>query len=277
MKEVSIIIVCKNAVDGIARALDSALATNPYELIVVDGHSTDGTLDVILGYGDSVTLLTDPGKGIALARQIGINAASGKYVFFMGCDNEIDPDSISRLKAYMLSHGYVYCGMLTRIRNLDSYLARCNNERWKYKITEGPKSIVGTPFLVQKNILDEFPYDTTLQFADDTNLCERITGGGYSIGYSNVVCYEILDNSYAELKSRYIMYGISDAEFYNQHKKEWSAKRRRQSRLHPWRSEFVLGLRSVKGLGRKLYMLPYLFLITGLRYWGWWSHRNVNA
>lgn len=274
MKEVSIIIVCKNSRDIIRPSIESALKSNPYEVIVVDGNSTDGTREIVESFKDSVKILTDPGKGIAMARQIGVDAATGKYIFFLGCDNQIDEDSIIRLKEYMLNHKWVYCGMLTRIKDTSSYLGFCNNERWKYKINEGEKKIVGTPFMVETRILREFPYNTSLKFADDTDLCERITSAGYKMGYSDVICYEILDNSIGELKRRYKMYGISDAEFYNKHKQDWTTKRKRQSIMHPFRSEFVLGLRSADGLFTKIKLIPYLAIITYFRYAGWYGHRK---
>ena len=274
MKEVSIIIVCKNSKDIIRPSIESALKSNPHEVIVVDGNSTDGTREIVDEYKDQLMILTDPGKGIAMARQIGVDAATGKYVFFLGCDNEIESDSISKLKDYMLKKNWVYCGMLTRIKDTSTYLGFCNNERWKYKIFEGERKIVGTPFIVETRILKEFPYNTNLKFADDTDLCERITNAGYKMGYSDVVCYEILDNSISELKRRYKMYGISDAEFYNKHKTDWPLGRKLKSLLHPIGSEFRLGLKNAKGFFTKIKLIPYLVLITYYRYVGWYGHRN---
>lgn len=272
LKEVSIIIVCRNSKDIIRRSIESALQSNPLEVIVVDGNSTDGTREIIDEFQDEVKILTDPGKGVAMARQIGVDAAMGKYIYFLGCDNQIEPDSVLRLKDYMIQHGWVYCGMLTRIKDTSSYLGFCNNERWKYKFYEGERRIVGTPFIVETRILREFPYNTNLSFADDRDLCGRITSKGYKMGYSDVVCYEILDNSIAELKRRYKIYGISDAEFHHTHKHEWSPLQRIESILHPLRLEFVLGLRKAKGLLTKIMLIPYLTLITFYRYAGWREH-----
>lgn len=272
MKEVSIIIVCRNSKDIIRRSIESALQSNPHEVIVVDGNSTDGTREIVEEFKDEVKILSDPGRGVAMARQIGAGAATGKYIFFLGCDNQIEPNSILRLKDYMIQHGWVYCGMLTRIKDTSSYLGFCNNERWKYKFYEGERGIVGTPFIVEARILREFPYNTNLGFADDRDLCERITSKGYKMGYSDVVCYEILDNSIAELTRRYKMYGISDAEYHCTHKQEWSSSQRFKSLLHPIRVEFALGLRKAKGVLTKIKLIPYLTMITYYRYVGWCEH-----
>lgn len=236
---------------------------------MIDGNSTDGTREIVEEFKDKVQILTDPGKGVAMARQIGADAATGKYLFYLGCDNRIELDSISGLKDYMVKHNWVYCGMLTRSKDTSTYLGYCNNERWKYKFYEGERRIVGTPFIVESRILIEFPYNTNLKYADDRDLCDRITQAGYKMGYSDVVCYEILDNSLAELKRRYKMYGISDAEFHQAHKQGWSFGQKCKSLLHPIRVEFALGLRKAKGLLTKLKLIPYLTMITYYRYVGW--------
>ena len=274
MDEVSVIIICRNTKDTIRLSIDSALSTKPHEVIVVDGQSTDGTREIVETFKDEVLILTDPGRGVAVARQIGAEAATGKYLFFLGCDNQIEPDSIARLKDYMLRHDWVYCGMLTRIKDTSSYLGFCNNERWRYKFYEGERRIVGTPFIVETRILRDFPYNVNLKYADDRDLCERITGSGYKMGYSDVVCYEILDHSVAELKRRYKMYGVSDAEFHNSHKGEWSFKLKLKSLLHPLGTEFLLGLRKADGLFKKMRIIPYLVMITFYRYAGWVEYKN---
>mgnify|MGYP002626054220 CR=1 FL=1 len=275
-KDVSLIIICRNCVDNIESAIQSAISAGPDEIIVVDGNSTDGTLDVIAKYANQVKLVTDPGKGVAMARQVGADSASSEWLFYLGCDNTIEPDSIEKLKEYMIAHDWVLGGMLTRIKDTSRYLAFCNNERWKTKITEGPKSVVGTPFMIKTDLLKQFRYNTVRKFSDDTDLCERLIESGHQIGYSDVICYEMTANSYAELKARFKMYGISDAEVYNAHRNEWSKQRKRQSRLHPYRSEFKVIMKGVKGFWTKVKVFPYAFLITWIRYRSWFKNRNIH-
>jgi GT2 family glycosyltransferase len=177
----------------------------------------------------------------------------------------------------MDEHDYALAGMLTRIKDTSKYLAFCNNERWKFKITEGPKSVVGSPFMIKAQVLKEIPFNTTKKFSDDTDLCERIIKAGYQIGYSDVICYESLDNSYEDLKRRFKIYGISDAEVYNAHKDEWTRKRKWQSLLHPYRSEFKVILSGVKGFWTKVKVFPYALLITGIRYRSWYKNRKNHV
>ena len=83
---ISIITVVYNDVSGIERTLLSAIGQNAlnYELIVVDGNSVDGTLDVIKKYLDSIDILiSEPDKGLYDAMNKGLNVARGKWIFFL--------------------------------------------------------------------------------------------------------------------------------------------------------------------------------------------------
>ena len=78
-KDVSVVVCTKNAKATIEQVILSIKRNNPKEIIVVDANSQDGTREILEGMG--VRVLTDPGKGLALARQIGIENASGEFVF----------------------------------------------------------------------------------------------------------------------------------------------------------------------------------------------------
>jgi glycosyltransferase involved in cell wall biosynthesis len=70
-------------------------ANNPGELIVVDGRSTDATVDIARRFADSV--LSDEGGGVAFARQMGVEAAREPYVALIDVDVELTPDSLATL------------------------------------------------------------------------------------------------------------------------------------------------------------------------------------
>ncbi|MDC3290128.1 glycosyltransferase, partial [bacterium] len=61
----------------ITRCIDSLLAqTMPVEILVLDGGSTDSTLDLLSKYGDSITVLNNPGKRVAQARNLALDHIS---------------------------------------------------------------------------------------------------------------------------------------------------------------------------------------------------------
>lgn len=88
----SVIIPAYNRAALIGQTLDSVFAQSfadlaMPEVIVVDDGSTDGTLEVVRGFGDRVKVLQQPNKGPGAARNAGLRAASGEYVVFLDSDD----------------------------------------------------------------------------------------------------------------------------------------------------------------------------------------------
>ncbi|MCC8408469.1 glycosyltransferase [Mucilaginibacter sp. UR6-1] len=88
----SIITVVYNNVRDIERTMLSVLGqtyTN-IEYIVIDGASTDGTLDIIYKHQDCITkLISEKDKGIYDAMNKGLALATGDYVLFMNSGDEL--------------------------------------------------------------------------------------------------------------------------------------------------------------------------------------------
>lgn len=87
----SVITVVYNNVDDIERTLLSVInQTYPnIEYIVIDGASTDGTLQIIEKYKDRIAkLISEPDKGIYDAMNKGLAHAMGDYVIFMNSADE---------------------------------------------------------------------------------------------------------------------------------------------------------------------------------------------
>lgn len=267
--DVSIIVCTKNAEDTIEKVLEACIKNNPKELIVVVAHSTDETIEILKKYNE-VVVVEDPGKGLALARQIGIEHARGEYVFFCGDDNIIEEGSIGRLKQYMLSHEWVGAAMLTRLKYSDkNYWTFGSNERWILRFFEGERNTIGTPYLFATNVLKKYKYDPKMRFSDDADIEQRIRNDGYRIGYSDVICYEVGKDEWKDVKSRYIMYGQSDYEIWKKYSSEWNIVRKIKSICHPLVDELIKPFAREKNLLLKIKVLPYFVIITAVRYIGW--------
>jgi glycosyltransferase involved in cell wall biosynthesis len=90
MERVSIITVCLNAAPCIETAIQSVKAqTYPsIEHLIIDGGSTDGTLDILTRYRAGFGyLLSEPDRGIYHAMNKGIKAATGDILFFLNADD----------------------------------------------------------------------------------------------------------------------------------------------------------------------------------------------
>lgn len=88
--KISIITVCLNAKDTIEETLLSIInqTYNDIELIVIDGASTDGTLEIIDKYKDRIShFISEPDSGIYDAMNKGIKLASGDFIFFLNAND----------------------------------------------------------------------------------------------------------------------------------------------------------------------------------------------
>ena len=88
--KISIITVVFNNYNTIAESIESVLSQSypDIEYIIIDGKSTDGTLDVIKGYGDNIDLVvSERDDGLWDAMNKGANLAKGEYVGFLNADD----------------------------------------------------------------------------------------------------------------------------------------------------------------------------------------------
>lgn len=88
--KISIITVCLNSAATVRDTVESVLAQDyqDREYIVVDGGSTDGTLQIVREYGAAVTrLIGGPDQGIYDALNKGIAAASGDVIGILHADD----------------------------------------------------------------------------------------------------------------------------------------------------------------------------------------------
>lgn len=100
---VSVITPTLNEAECIAEVLRE-IPKNPIdEILVVDGHSTDGTADIVKELGYKV--IQQEGKGYGLAFQTGIKHATGNILVLMDGDGSHNPADIPRLLE-KLAEGY---------------------------------------------------------------------------------------------------------------------------------------------------------------------------
>ncbi|MFA5856445.1 MAG: glycosyltransferase family 2 protein [Candidatus Pacearchaeota archaeon] len=90
LPKISIIIVVLNGGKTIEKAIKSVInqSYKNIELIIIDGVSTDNTLNIINKYKKYVNhFISEPDKGIYDAMNKGIKVSSGDYLYFLGVDD----------------------------------------------------------------------------------------------------------------------------------------------------------------------------------------------
>lgn len=95
---VTAVIAVYNGADLLRRSIESVLRqTEPVaELIVVDDGSTDDTAGVARSYGDAVRYVRQENRGVAAARNAGVERAKTTWVAFLDHDDEWLPTKVER-------------------------------------------------------------------------------------------------------------------------------------------------------------------------------------
>lgn len=104
MASISVITACLNAVVGIKNTADSIVhqTDDDIEWIVVDGQSTDGTLEYLQQLNSISTLISEKDTGIYNAMNKGISKSSGDYCLFLNAgDSLTDSDVIRKARPYI--------------------------------------------------------------------------------------------------------------------------------------------------------------------------------
>ena len=100
MIKISVITVSYNAERTIEKAIKSIIhqKTDEIEYIVIDGGSTDGTVDIIKEYDEFITFWTSkPDNGIYDAMNKGIDRATGKYINFLNSDDWFEENVLDKV------------------------------------------------------------------------------------------------------------------------------------------------------------------------------------
>ena len=94
---VSIVVAVFNAETSVRKTLTSILSQRfeQYELIVIDGKSTDGTWDAIEVFSPKISYkISEVDRGIADAYNKGIAAAKGEWIYFLNADDVFARDDV---------------------------------------------------------------------------------------------------------------------------------------------------------------------------------------
>ena len=109
---ISIATPCWNSEKTIERTIKSVLAQTftDYEYIIVDGGSTDGTLDIIKKYepffGGRMKWKSEPDKGLYDAFNKGVERSTGVYCWNVNSDDYIEPDALLKIHSFIQSKAW---------------------------------------------------------------------------------------------------------------------------------------------------------------------------
>lgn len=131
MATVSIVVPFFQAQDTLEAAIKSVVSQSfeDWELLLVDDGSTDGGLEIALGWAahDSrIRVLTQRNQGRSVARNQGISAADGEWVAFLDADDELKANALETLLGLASDGADLVCGGYKDGENLN-HVATCTS------------------------------------------------------------------------------------------------------------------------------------------------------
>ncbi len=177
---VSIITVVRNGVRQIEKTIVSVLRQTygNIEYIVIDGGSTDGTIDVIRRYENKIAYwVSEPDKGISDAFNKGITAARGEFIALLNADDWMSEDQIEQgVHALQNSSADYVFGDLLFHDETGTILYRINGDPdYGRTIRSKMPELCHPTVLVRKSAYDRFGlFDTRYRYAMDYEWALRL-------------------------------------------------------------------------------------------------------
>ncbi len=181
--KISVVIPTFNRISLVARAIDSVLkqSLNPYEIIVVDDGSDDGTSEMINNKYKSIKLIQQQNNGVSAARNNGIKHAKGDWIGLLDSDDEWTEKKLENQADRLIkTPEYDFCHTNEIwIRNGVRVNQRKKHEKYGGYIFDKCLDICRispSTVLFRKNILDHVGwFDSQLPVCEDYDLWLRIT------------------------------------------------------------------------------------------------------
>lgn len=173
----SIITVCYNSEKTIERTLKSILAQTDqdYEYIIIDGASTDGTLNLVKQYEPRfegrMKIYSEPDDGIYYAMNKGIQKAMGRFIGMVNSDDYYEPKALQYMREAVTDQKYqILYGFQRVLRNEQEIEIEFIND-----CMIGESMISHPSCFISSDVYKDFGmYDTRYKSAADLDFLIRI-------------------------------------------------------------------------------------------------------
>lgn len=211
--KLSIITIVKNGENTIEKTIQSVLSQNysNLEYIIIDGLSTDNTIEIIKKY--NITFISEPDLGISDAFNKGLRMCSGEIIGLINSDDYYEPGIFKKIiDNYLLKPDNIICGSLrifhedrpdkisfSKPENILKTMSICHPTVFV------PKNIYNTYGLFDLNYKISMDYDILLRFyihGVEFTIIEDIISNMKAGGLSNIF-YKKGRNEMKSIKKKY--------------------------------------------------------------------------
>ena len=206
MAKFSVITICFNSEKTIERTIKSVLdqTNKDYEYIIVDGASSDETLNIVRKYEPlfegRMKWRSEPDKGIYNAMNKGIQRATGTIIGIVNSDDWLEPNALETINNCFNENNKdvdgVYCGWLNfHYADGDSQIMKTNHDlllSWSKKYEMA--GIRHPATFVPMAVYDKYGvFDESIKIMADTDLILRFLFSGVKFYYPNRVVSNMSD------------------------------------------------------------------------------------
>ncbi len=223
---VSVVVCAYNA----ERTMDACLASlavlnyPDYEVVVVNDGSRDRTLEIAESY-PNCRIVSQPNKGLSVARNVGAEAATGEIVAYTDSDCVADPDWLTYLVAKMEGSGLAACGGPNFPPPEDSLVPAAvavapGGPTHVLLSDEVAEHIAGCNMAFRREtLLGLGGFDPVYRAAgDDVDICWRFQDAGHVIGFSPAaMVWHFRRNTVKAYCRQQRGYGKAEALVYSKH------------------------------------------------------------
>jgi glycosyltransferase involved in cell wall biosynthesis len=215
---VSVVVAARNEARRIGACLDAVAKLGAKEIIVVDGGSTDATVQIAEAVG--VRVIRSGGRGLAFDRQLGADAARGELIAMIDADHRPDADLLERLWQDMEVNDYVVVQAGVEIAPTSFWTRAEGQAMATFHHQPGPRTMIGVaPALYRRSVFDLVRFDVeNPEISDDADFCYRlaqVAGVRFGIGYAKVM--QEHHPTVADYVEKFRWYGRMDAAFCRKH------------------------------------------------------------
>lgn len=256
--DVSVVVPTRNAEEILGDCLASIAASEPREIIVVDGVSTDGTAEIARRVTPKV--MSDEGRGLPAARALGARAAESKTVALVDADVRLPSGALRDLLEEFEEGDYTALQAGLRSVSGKGYWGRALVNHHMSGRSKNWFGLVATAF--DREALLEHGFDPKFLSGEDIDIRWRLERAGARIGVSErtVVTHRFGD-SWEFAKGQWLADGRGLARMISKHR---------------WRAAWLLALpalAAIRGIALSLVRLeprwvPYYLCYLVFNYVG---------